>query len=224
MIFVCTGAWDVCLLHAKLPPNVRLCPLARPPLSPALYPARSVFVMGHALFGPPANLRPTVTAGVLSRVVYLPKKDRTSLGDEQPVLLQTDAAVHSGNSGGLLAGTDGEWLGLVTSNVKHSWQPPPTEPPAPSKATTVIPHLNLSIPARRLLPLFDYCRTQDVAALHALNRPNPVVVKVWTLEDLNPPPEPVLREGPKYLQVLRMIREQHEEEAKVPAPPPLARL
>ena len=38
-------------------------------------------------------------------------------------MLQSSAAVHGGNSGGMMLNADGVVLGMVTSNVRHT--PPP---------------------------------------------------------------------------------------------------
>ena len=52
--------------------------------------------------------------------------------------------VHSGNSGGLLVDERGRMVGLVTSNVKHTWQPPfALEGDLPqSSVATIVPPLN----------------------------------------------------------------------------------
>lgn len=165
VVYVCQGPWDIALLKVSLPASVHLFPMHDCRRVPRR--GESVFVIGHALFGPPVGLRPTVTMGVISRVANIPPPpaatETVTVASEStsrsngfpdqvasppssstssqlsphssystmgaiPVLYQTDAAVHSGNSGGLLASAKGEFLGIVTSNVKHSWSPgSPTE-------------------------------------------------------------------------------------------------
>ena len=67
----------------------------------------------------------------------------------RPAMLLTTAAVHSGASGGAVVDADtGGWLGLVTSNAKHSGAKHATQ-----QRATVLPHLNFSIPADQLLPV-----------------------------------------------------------------------
>lgn len=205
VLYFSTGPWDVCLLKANVD-----APLIPAKLSRAK-PERGqpVFVVGHALFGPPANLLATVSRGVLSRVAFLPLA-----GSPVPVLLQTDAAVHSGNSGGFLADDKGSLLGLVTSNVKHTWQPlllSEASPSSSSSSVTQHPLLNFSIPASQLEPVFRFCESGDRALLSEFNRPNEAVAKLWRLEENNPRPAPVLRTSDKYKEVLQRVSEQQSK-------------
>ena len=65
-----------------------------------------VFAVGFPLDLPgPA----TVTSGILSRVIEVTKTDRR--------LIQTDAPINAGNSGGPLLDSDGNILGIVTSSI-----------------------------------------------------------------------------------------------------------
>lgn len=65
-----------------------------------------VFAVGYPLDLPgPA----TVTSGILSRVIEVTKTDRR--------LIQTDAPINAGNSGGPLLDSNGNILGIVTSSI-----------------------------------------------------------------------------------------------------------
>ncbi|PSC76730.1 glyoxysomal processing glyoxysomal [Micractinium conductrix] len=106
-------------------------------------PGQRVRVAGFPAFHPRGGvLGPLLTAGTLAKVVRAPTSGR-------PAMLLTTAAVHSGASGGAVVDADtGGWLGLVTSNAKHSGAKHATQ-----QRATVLPHLNFSIPADQLLPV-----------------------------------------------------------------------
>eukprot|EP01049_Picozoa_sp_SAG25_P001415 SAG25_NODE_62_length_17948_cov_8.453975_8_plen_459_part_00 len=75
-----------------------------------------VAAYGHALYGNHwKQRRPSLSVGNLSKVVAL---------HGRPAMLQSSAAVHGGNSGGMLLNPEGTVLGMVTSNVRHT--PPPS--------------------------------------------------------------------------------------------------
>ena len=129
VVYISQGGWDVCLL--KIECDQPLCPVSFHPAalaSEAAAPAHpeeqlpplgsDVIVIGHALFSPASSLMPTVTAGVLGKVVRM---RMTAASPASPVLLSSTAAVHNGNSGGALVSADsGLFLGMTTSNVMHS--------------------------------------------------------------------------------------------------------
>lgn len=104
---------------------------------------------------PFSELRPTVTSGVLSNVTPW-------MGT--PAMLQSTAAVHRGNSGGVLLSEDGVLLGLVTWYAArvHLFDSAPlrllsfcTAPLSNTSSASmgVIPHVNLSIAAPMLEPI-----------------------------------------------------------------------
>jgi hypothetical protein len=155
-VYVSQGAWDVALL--KVDVEHPLCPVmfhpaamasasVAEPFAPSAEDLPSVgsnvLVIGHALFPPLSSLQPTITAGILSKVVRLNLPQETpqpsaaplpssshdapaaaatgAVGPAVPALLCTSAAVHNGNSGGLLVHeSSGLFLGMVTCNVMHS--------------------------------------------------------------------------------------------------------
>lgn len=65
------------------------------------------------LVGNPEGLRGTVTAGIVSSV-------RDSLDGAGYKVIQTDAAVNPGNSGGPLVNAEGKVIGVLTSKLKES--------------------------------------------------------------------------------------------------------
>lgn len=108
-------------------------------------------------------------------------------------MLQSSAAVHRGNSGGMLLDSEQRCIGLVTNNTKFSLQG--FEP-------CVIPTLNFSIPAEQLQPLLEYIKTKgivdscnftsidtltsshflDGVLLRKLDEPDKVVSDTWALQ------------------------------------------
>ena len=78
--------------------------------------------VGDAVFpvGNPLGLRGTLTAGVVSAV---DRSVRTEAGRTLNGLIQFDAAVNPGNSGGPLLNRDGQVIGIVTALANPSKQP-----------------------------------------------------------------------------------------------------
>ena len=153
VLVYCDTLWDLAVLRVEgLLPLMKAGVVAPVPRwkSPASVGER-VYVLGHALFPPSSRLLPTLTRGVLSKVVH-----STTSTPPTPLLLQTDAAVHNGNSGGLLLSSSGHFIGLVTSNVLHIARPSPT--PAQGGESSIIPHLNFSIPAGVVWGMVEWVR------------------------------------------------------------------
>lgn len=179
-LYASTGPWDVCILKVDTPfklfparfpepcasleslltvyESVQELPPAPSSLCETLYPrGTSVFVVGHALFGPPTGLQPSFTKGVISHSVCM---------NGYPVILQCTAAVHSGNSGGALLSSDGVFLGMVTSNLHHKnfkrdhlLFREDSEHCKPHAST--ITELNFSIPSSVLCMLLPFVRSID---------------------------------------------------------------
>jgi len=77
----------------------------------------SALVVGQEVFavGNPLGLRNTVSRGIVSAV------DRTGiLADAQQAVLQLDASINVGNSGGPLFNLDGELVGIVTARRQEA--------------------------------------------------------------------------------------------------------
>lgn len=85
-----------------------------------------VNAVGHAIFEPKSlgGKTATVSSGALSRIVYL---------EGRPALLQTCASVFRGHSGGMLCDAQGRYMGIITSNAKHS-------------DGSIIPEINFAVP------------------------------------------------------------------------------
>ncbi|MBM4458730.1 MAG: trypsin-like serine protease [Chloroflexi bacterium] len=100
------GDKDIAVLKALQPP---------PQLIPAVLGSPALLQVGDEaiVVGNPFGLRHTVTAGVISgleRRFRLPNSEEATEG-----LIQFDAAVNPGNSGGPLLNRDGEVVGIVTA-------------------------------------------------------------------------------------------------------------
>ena len=140
IIYKSDGPLDVALLQAVLPEDGRQCvPIDLDASFRActhLTPGEPVAAYGHALYGTHfKQRRPSLSVGNLSKVVSLSatcvplltsarhRDDLSKHRARRPSMLQSSAAVHGGNSGGMMLNADGVVLGMVTSNVRHT--PPP---------------------------------------------------------------------------------------------------
>eukprot|EP01051_Picozoa_sp_SAG22_P006482 SAG22_NODE_425_length_10628_cov_3.420458_4_plen_380_part_00 len=178
VIYKSDGPLDVALLQAVLPKageagaaagasaagaERRLCTPVDLDVSfkacAGLRRGQPVAAYGHALFGTHwRQRRPCLSVGNLAKVIHLA---------EQPAMLQSSAAVHGGNSGGMLIDTNGIVLGMVTSNVRHTPPPMTGEDEAAAKkkekATeeggTLLVELNFSMP----LPVLEEVRTKALS-------------------------------------------------------------
>jgi len=111
-----------------------------------LIPGERVFVLGYAVFEPGEFVWPSVSSGILSKVISLHGK---------PVILESSAPVHRGNSGGLLMSRTGQFLGMVTCNIKFKGSLLSDEE-CHHVQETILPKLNFSIPVSELKQIFDY--------------------------------------------------------------------
>ncbi|CAL1372807.1 unnamed protein product [Linum trigynum] len=194
VVYISRGPLDVALLQLE---NVtgHLIPISVDLLCPAL--GSTAYVIGHALFGPRCGFSPSVCSGVVAKIVrakapfyyqVLHEKDL-----EIPAMLETTAAVYSGGSGGAVVNSDGQMIGLVTSNMRHG-------------RGTIIPHLNFSIPCAALAPIFEFSKDmEDITLLKQLEQSNEDLSSVWSL---------VPRPGPSLPLPLDTIQESLKKSKK----------
>jgi S1-C subfamily serine protease len=86
------------------------------------------------------DLGPTATEGIISKLV-----DINGIVE----MIQTDAAVHKGNSGGALVDLNGNLIGLVTFIAK------------PTESKYAFPRNNYSIPIQYIQLLLEFSQTLD---------------------------------------------------------------
>ncbi|XXG46675.1 hypothetical protein AAC387_Pa02g1461 [Persea americana] len=185
VVYISKGPVDIALVQLESLPS-QLCPIVPHFTCPS--PGSKVLVIGHGLFGPQSGLLPSISSGVVARVVEIQKPlhfyESGVLDNEErrlPVMIETTAAVHPGVSGGAVVNSDGLMIGLVTSNARH-------------RGGTVIPHLNFSIPCAALKSVFEFSKDmQDPSVLRAMDKPNEFLSSVWALKPLPPTPSPSLQ-------------------------------
>ncbi|GAQ78665.1 hypothetical protein KFL_000170110 [Klebsormidium nitens] len=167
VVFVSQGPFDAAVLQLLNAPT-GLRPIV--PAERASAPGATALVVGHGLFGPMTELRPSVYSGVVSRLVK---------SDGHVAMLQTTAAVHPGGSGGAVVDVSGRLIGLVTSAARHS-------------GGSMLPHLNFSIPVEALKPVFDFANSGglNVGLLEPLNTANSKLSAIWALAPPPPLPRP----------------------------------
>lgn len=142
-------------------PGVRADSECRPTVS-VPREGMEVLVIGHALFDPELNLHPSVTMGVISKVICVNKL---------PVMIQTTCAVHPGASGGALVDTRGHLIGIVVCNARDT------------STSASFPHVNMSIPLCTVWPLIEkFLDKQETHQLKALTIRNKTVNAIWSLE------------------------------------------
>jgi S1-C subfamily serine protease len=148
----------------------------RPPATPRL--GDPVQIIGFGFFGPQSQLPATITQGTIARVV----KD----SEEEPLLLQTTAVVHQGNSGGPVVDPHShELLGLVICNTRQ-------------RDDTVLPHLNFALAGAQLTPLFNFIANDglcvaDLADMEICDSELKQWLWNWTGVEhvINPPPSAI---------------------------------
>ncbi|KAL6074500.1 Trypsin domain containing protein, variant 2 [Balamuthia mandrillaris] len=192
---------DIALLKLSLPDDIASLP-AVALCKTAPKEGQKAFILGHAIFGPSTELRASCTKGIVSKVVYV---------KQRPVLIQTSAAVHSGNSGGMLLDIKGKLVGVVTCNMKQRTD----------DTTITIPRLNFSIPIPELLPLFRYVQSSDKdkwkTLISEFNKKREAdeeieTDRLWGLSErpLDPAqPFDISKGGSKFLQFMNQLNTPH---------------
>uniref|UniRef100_A0A803LQ16 Glyoxysomal processing protease, glyoxysomal n=1 Tax=Chenopodium quinoa TaxID=63459 RepID=A0A803LQ16_CHEQI len=192
VVYISKGPLDISLLQLESVPK-QLSPIRADLTFPS--PGSKAFVIGHGLLGPRCDLLPTISSGVVAKVVKAKKHvpDQSTLlkspAGEIPVMLETTAAVHPGGSGGAVINSSGHLIALVTSNAKHG-------------GGTVIPHMNFSIPSAALEPVFKIAKDmQNLSVLQQLDRPNKDLTSVWAMmPSISPDPDPSLHSADDLLR------------------------
>ncbi|KAK6191845.1 hypothetical protein SNE40_003434 [Patella caerulea] len=128
-----------------------------------------VYAIGHAIFGENFNLEPTITSGVISKVIKV---------NNVPVMIQTTCAVHPGASGGALVNEDGRLVGIIASNTKDT------------ESGACFPHVSMVIPAITIWPVIStFIHSHDVNILKQLRITNKTVNDLWSLKTSKPAPQ-----------------------------------
>ncbi|PVD33515.1 hypothetical protein C0Q70_04771 [Pomacea canaliculata] len=120
-----------------------------------------VFAVGYGVFGAEHNLAPSVTSGVISKVLHF---------KHIPVMVQTTCAVHPGASGGALVDGLGRLLGIIVCNTRDN------------SSGASFPHINMSIPVCTVWPIISkFLVTGDSECLQALIVKNKLLDSLWSL-------------------------------------------
>jgi len=130
---------------------------------PSCSAGQEVLALGHALFDEHFRLGPTVTSGVISKIVCF---------DNRPIMIQSTSAIHAGASGGaLVSAKTGQLLGVIVCNSRD----------VISGAS--YPHVNMSAPMELIAPIIrKYLDTKDVDVLSDLHLKCPEVERLWQIQ------------------------------------------
>lgn len=125
-----------------------------------------IYVVGHAVFNPVLDLQPTITMGIVSKVIKY---------GNVPVMIQTTCAVHSGTSGGGVFNMCGHLVGLVVCNSRDD------------ETGTVYPHINMAVPIETIEPIINrYLMERDPDVLQELHMKSPKINQIWNLNGRQP--------------------------------------
>lgn len=166
LVYCSRSSIDVALLQVETSGGAlgRLC-VAEPSLE-AARTGDACSAIGYAIFDPSSNMKSTVSAGVVSKVVAHPR------ALNRPVMIQTSTSVFRGHSGGMLANREGKVLGLLTSNARHS-------------NGLIIPTINFVLPVNVLQPLLGCVyldREAQDPVFRKLDTEDAEVASTWSLE------------------------------------------
>jgi len=193
-VWLCTDQWidgqiewiskgylDFALVRVIPPKDIE--PIPWEPTITEPKAGQDIFVIGHAIWGPSKKLRATCSSGSISNIVFLHGK---------PAIIQTNALVYGGASGGLLINKEGQFLGVIVSNT--------------SNIGVLIPRMNYCIPASNLLPLQDYFKTGDKKYMEFLSIQDTEGENLWKLNELKINTQVNLKKQSKFLEFI-----QHNE-------------
>eukprot|EP01112_Ceratiomyxa_fruticulosa_P013358 TRINITY_DN3758_c0_g1_i7.p1 TRINITY_DN3758_c0_g1~~TRINITY_DN3758_c0_g1_i7.p1 ORF type:complete len:708 (-),score=120.22 TRINITY_DN3758_c0_g1_i7:103-2226(-) len=181
---------DVALLKITPLPNVRLSPMKYSPSTTRnIKHGQTIFVLGHGIFSGDKEFMPTCSKGIISNIINV---------NGEPASIQTTAVVHHGNSGGILFNSQGDFLGLVTSNAQH-------------KSGAIFHRLNFSIPVNSLLPILDYANGKDEFALEKLraSKNDKFLYALWKLK-VGPKEERQQQKevGSKFMEFIQKMKDK----------------
>jgi S1-C subfamily serine protease len=165
LVWVSTGPLDLAIVKLDNKKGLSHVKLQKPP---GITQGQKIFVVGYPLYNPNIGMTATITSGVISKIVRL---------GGIPAMIQSSALVHRGNSGGMLINGNGEFLGIITSNVKHHMTN--TEG---MDQIVLIPGMNFTIPIERLLTI-DKAIHQDLTLLKEYDVPNKKIKDIWDFKD-----------------------------------------
>lgn len=207
LLFCSQGPIDIALLKiVNLDSDLRLdsVPLL-PESAPLPRPGDKCVAIGHAIFDPSTQLQATTSAGVLARIVPHPHRSW------EPAIFQTCACVFRGHSGGLLADDQGRFIGILTSNARHS-------------NGNIIPEINFSIPINMIRPLLGCINKHasiQAAIFDSYDRPDPTLLSLWRLEASvglpasTPEPSVPVEKGSRFSDFLAQLQQQQDQQSKL---------
>jgi len=190
LVFCAKGPIDVALLRIRGQPNLFPKPVELPQdVTNFAFAGQKCVALGHAIFNPNVGLQATITAGNVAKVIPHPRDHRF------PAILQTCASVFRGHSGGMLGDEEGRFLGILTSNARHS-------------NGSIIPTINFAIPFSMVRPLMDVIHKDEEtqnAVFDAYDLRDPELVSLWHLEAGPSPPQPKPKPS-RYEEFLREFK------------------
>lgn len=164
LVYCSKGPLDISIIKVDLK-NLFPVNLSNPP---RYEEGQKIFVIGYPLFTPESKLSSTITTGIISKICRI---------GGIPTMIQTSAQVHKGNSGGLLVNAKGEFLGLITSNLKHN-----LNNGSENESSVLIPSLNFVIPVERLAKIDEYLK-KDLKLLLEYDRYNKQIKDLWEFRE-----------------------------------------
>lgn len=145
---------------------------------------QKVFVIGYPLFTPESKVQSTITTGIISKICRV---------GGIPTMIQTSAQVHKGNSGGLLVNSKGEFLGIITSNLKHN-----INTGTENEQSVLIPSMNFVIPVERLSKI-DQALKNNMNLLFEYDKYNKSIEDLWEFREPSEKPS-------KFLEFMDQIQ------------------
>ena len=147
-IFKVSSNWDLCLLSVPSTNDLKNdADGVHLDQSVAYAIGDVVCVVAYPLFA--SDPEPTVSQGRITKISY-------SAYTKVATQIQADALVYSGSSGGIVVNTRGEFLGMITSNMKNV------------TSQRVIPFVNYALPLAIMKPIVAFLKSGDESHLEQL--------------------------------------------------------